>query len=98
MPTHEETMRFLRDFRKLTHARQKLFLKAIAMFLEGLKCGRFRSSLRVKRFQGHEGVWEMTWAADGRALFRYGDSILPCEKHIIWLRVGGHEIFEDEVE
>jgi hypothetical protein len=25
--------------------------------------------------QGHPGVWEMTWAPDGRATFEYGRSV-----------------------
>ncbi len=97
MPTHEETMRFLRDFRSMTAARQKLFLESVAKFASDLAGHSFRKSLRIKRFQGHDGVWEMTWGADGRALFRYGDERLPGHQHIIWLRVGGHEIFSDEV-
>lgn len=37
----------------------------------------------------------MTWANDGRALFKYGTSPHPGDVHIIWLRVGSHEIFAD---
>jgi len=40
----------------------------------------------------------MTWSfagPDGRATFEYGDSILPDEPHIIWRRVGTHDIFRE---
>jgi hypothetical protein len=43
--------------------------------------------------QGYPGVWEMTWAADGRATFEYGQEIYPSEHHIIWRRIGTHAIF-----
>jgi hypothetical protein len=35
----------------------------------------------------------MTWAADGRATFEYGQEIRPGEPHIIWRRIGTHDIF-----
>ncbi|HWY18304.1 MAG TPA: hypothetical protein VNY27_06280 [Solirubrobacteraceae bacterium] len=37
----------------------------------------------------------MTWAADGRATFRYGLEVLPGEPHIVWLRIGKHAILDD---
>jgi len=43
--------------------------------------------------QGYPGVWEMTWAPDGRATFEYGDELHPGEQHIIWRRIGTHGIF-----
>lgn len=94
MPTFFATSQFAREYKKLTPAQKLLFRKAVALLVEGLRHGRFRKSLRIKRFQGCEGVWEMTWADDGRALFTYGAEIKPGEAHVIWLRVGGHEIFE----
>ena len=66
---------------------------AVSKFIEGLRAGKYQKSLRIKRLQGHEGVWEMTWAGDGRALFSHGNPVRPGEPHIIWLRIGGHEIF-----
>jgi hypothetical protein len=54
----------------------------------------FRKGLRVKGVQGHAGVYEMTWAVDGRATFTYGASPHPGDTHIIWRRIGGHEIFK----
>jgi hypothetical protein len=37
--------------------------------------------------------WEMSWSGDGRAIFRYGSERKAGETHVVWLRVGGHEIF-----
>lgn len=59
-------------------------------------CARrpFRASLRVKGVRDQAGIFEMTWdMPNGRATFRYGSERLPGEQHIIWLRIGGHEIF-----
>jgi hypothetical protein len=52
-----------------------------------------RPRLRVKRMQGHPGVWEMSWAPDGRATFEYGDEIHQGQAHIVRRRVGTHSIF-----
>ncbi|MEP7032875.1 MAG: hypothetical protein ABI879_02725 [Actinomycetota bacterium] len=62
--------------------------------LETLPRGRFRGSLRVKRMQGAEGIFEMTWEPeDGRATFEYGEELVAGDPHIIWRRIGGHDIF-----
>jgi hypothetical protein len=34
----------------------------------------------------------MSYSGDGRATFRYGAGRREGEMHVIWLRVGGHEI------
>jgi hypothetical protein len=54
----------------------------------------FRASLRVKRVQGHTGIFEMTWSGDGRATFEYGTEQIPGEPHIIWRRISGHDILK----
>jgi hypothetical protein len=95
MPTHNEVDRFWQDWDRLTPAQRGLFRQAVAEMVEDLKAGRpFRRSLRVKRFQSLSGVYEMTWAPDGRALFTFGSSPHPGETHITWLRVGTHAIFQ----
>jgi hypothetical protein len=35
----------------------------------------------------------MTWAADGRATFEYGQEMRRGDPHIIWRRIGTHDIF-----
>lgn len=49
--------------------------------------------LVVKPVKGADGLFEMRWASDGRATFRYGKG-RPGEPHIIWCRVGTHDIFK----
>jgi hypothetical protein len=95
MPTYETEEPFLRDFRRLTADQRELFLAAVEKLVEDLREGVIRKGLRVKRYRRQEGVWELTWADDGRALFRYGPSIRPGDPHIIWLRVGTHDIFDE---
>lgn len=64
-------------------------------FVIDLKGGGFRPGLRVKRVMGTASVWEMTWAPDGRATFEYGDEQRPGETHVLWRRVGTHDIFRN---
>jgi len=55
----------------------------------------FPVGLRVKRVQGSSGVWELTWAPDGRATFSYGDQQVSGDPHVIWRRIGDHSILRD---
>jgi hypothetical protein len=95
VPTYEWQSRFTRDFRALDAAQQQAFRDAVTCFVADLKAGTFRKGLRVKRVQGTSGVWEMTWADDGRATFTYGTPRHAGEPHVIWRRVGTHSIFRD---
>jgi hypothetical protein len=74
---------------------QRAFLAVVRLFVEGLRQGRLDPRLRVKRVQGRPAVWEMSWAPDGRATFEYGDEVRPGEPHVIWRRVGTHEVFRE---
>jgi len=94
MPTFEPEPSFLNDFKALTPEQKRLFRVARRKFVADLRVGRFRSGLRVKGYQGIPGALEMTWAPDGRALFQFGAPVRGDEPHIIWLRVGTHDIFE----
>jgi len=93
LPTFRWLPRFGAEFRRLTPAQQAAFLVAVTQFVEDLRAGQFRNGLRVKGVQGAPGVFEMTWAPDGRATFEYGDEVQPGQTHIIWRRVGSHDIF-----
>lgn len=97
MPTFERSRRFVREFRRLPREMQTAFLAALPAFVEALR-GRppaFPARLRVKRVQGSDGVWELTFAPDGRATFEYGDEVRPGEAHVIWRRIGDHSILAD---
>jgi hypothetical protein len=93
MPTYRVLPRFKNDFKRLSADEQERFREAVNKFIEDLRRGRgFRPSLRVKGVQGAHGIFEMTWAPDGRATFHYGEPIQEGEVHVVWRRVGTHAI------
>ena len=84
------------EFRDLPAPLRALFLAAVVQLVADLRSGHQpRHSLRVKRLQSVPGVWELSWAADGRATFQYGRERIPGETHIIWRRIGSHDIFRN---
>lgn len=95
MPTFGTTARFRKDHADLTPQERKAFKLAVERFVDDLKAKRpFRKGLRVKGVKGAEGIFEMTWADDGRATFEYGQERVDGEPHIIWRRVGTHDVFD----
>jgi hypothetical protein len=94
MPTYAWSARFRDDFDRLPREQQAAFLAAVVQFVEDLRAGRgFRKGLGVKGVKGAPGIFEMTWSDDGRATFQYGDEVVPGEAHVIWRRVGAHDVF-----
>jgi hypothetical protein len=92
MPTFELTPRFERDWRKLAPPQREAFRKVVReAFIPGLDTPDqpFRPGLRVKGVTAHPGVFEMTWAPDGRATFSDGNECIPGKAHVIWRRIGG---------
>lgn len=98
MPTFDVTPRFRADRKKLARGSPEQlarFEKVVReAFVPDLEAGRFRPSLRVKGIQGHPGIYEMTWAPDGRATWEYGQEQIPGKAHVIWRRLGTHAIFD----
>ncbi len=93
MPTYERLLRFNRDYEALSAEEKSAFKDAVRKFVEDLERGEgFRKGLRVKGVRGSPGVYEMTWAGDGRATFSYGNSVRKGEPHVIWRRVGSHDV------
>lgn len=97
MPTFERAPRFDREFRRLPRELQRAFLAMLPLFIEALRMSppAFPPGLRVKRVQGTSSVWEVTFSADGRATFSYGDEQRSGEPHVIWRRVGTHDVLRD---
>lgn len=96
MPTFQTTPRFDRDWKHLTSDSRARFRRVVANeFVPDLTTGVFRAGLRVKGVEAAPNVFEMTWAPDGRATFSYGSSQRPGEPHVIWRRIGTHEVFRD---
>ena len=94
MPTWDKTERFQKDWAELGTGEREAFRAAVVKMVEDLRAGRgFRKGLRIKGVKQADGVYEMTWASDGRATFQYGSPRAPGEAHIIWRRIGTHEIF-----
>jgi hypothetical protein len=93
-PTYELQPGFAREFARLPREQQRAFRRAVVKLIAALKNGdEPPRSLRIKRVQGTRDVWEMSWSGDGRATFRYGGERKAGEAHVVWLRIGGHEIF-----
>lgn len=92
MPSYERTRRFERDWKALTETDRKRFRTVFGRFDADLTGGAFRAGLRVKRVEGTDAVFEMTWAPDGRATFEYGT---PRGEgaHVVWRRIGRHDVF-----
>ena len=51
-------------------------------------------SLRVRTFRSEPGWFEIRWSGDGRVLFSYGNAVHEGEVHIIWHRVGSHDVYK----
>lgn len=83
--------------RRLTGEQRRAFLEARDELVAGLRTSppTFAPRLRIKRIQGTDDIWEISWAPDGRATFRYGAEVVPGEPHISWLRVGTHAVLDD---
>ncbi len=92
MPSYERTRRFERDWKALDEAGRGRFRAAFTRFDADLETGTFRRGLRVKRIQGTDSIFEMTWAPDGRATFEYGTP-QGSGAHVIWRRIGRHDVF-----
>ena len=80
----------------MSRSQRRAFLAAVERFVEDLRDRRgFRRSLRIKGVQGALGVFELTWADDGRATFSFGKSVRGDDPHIIWRRVGTHDVLRN---
>jgi hypothetical protein len=95
VPTYAWLARFGADFSSLSPSQQAAFLVAVAQFVDDLGADRgFRKDLRVKGVKGGPGIFEMTWADDGRATFECGDALVEGQRHVIWRRVGTHSVLK----
>ncbi|MFJ3594531.1 hypothetical protein ACPXCP_34355 [Streptomyces sp. DT20] len=97
MPTYETLPRFTADLDRLTPEQRRKFHQTVAAFVEDLRAGgRFRAGLRIKRVQRATGIYELTWSMGtgpaGRATWQYGPAHRPDTPHVIWRRIGTHDI------
>ncbi|HEY7832048.1 MAG TPA: hypothetical protein VIG30_00670 [Ktedonobacterales bacterium] len=95
MPTYDWETLFINEFKRLSVPDQALFLSAMRQMVRDVKAKRpFHPKLRVKSVTDHPGLFELSWAPNGRAPFVYEPEQKAREAHVIWQRIGGHEIFK----
>ncbi len=95
MPTYETLPRFITDLQALTPAQRRRLRRVVRQsFVPDLRSGRFRPGLRIKRVRCAPGVYELTWAQDGRATWSFGRGRVPGTRHIVWHRIGTHSILK----
>ncbi|WP_326743410.1 hypothetical protein [Streptomyces sp. NBC_01768] len=86
MPTFETLPRFTADLQHLTPAQRRRFRRVVLdSFVPDLRTGR--QGVRCA-----PGIYELTWAPDGRATWSYGREQIAGTLHIVWRRIGGHDI------
>ncbi len=95
MSTYAWLARFASDFGALSPDQQAAFLIAVTQFVEDLQRERGFKGLRVKGVKGAAGIFEMTWADDGRATFEFWEPVREGQAHIVWRRIGTHAIFTE---
>jgi hypothetical protein len=96
VPTYERLPRFNRDWDKLSDAERTAFKQAVKKFVADLeRGGKFRKGLRVKGIKSAKGIFELTWANNGRATFEYGREVREGEPHVIWRRIGTHDVLDN---
>lgn len=95
MPTYERRPQFDRDYAALTRDQRQAFRATVEKFVADLERGTFRAGLRVKGITSARGIFELTWGPNGRATFEYGTPIREGEQHIVWRRVGTHDVLDD---
>ncbi|MEU5499536.1 hypothetical protein [Streptomyces griseofuscus] len=97
MPTYETLPRFTTDLDHLTPQQRHRFRCVVRdAFVPDLRTGCFRPGLRIKRVRCASGVYELTWSMGtgpaGRATWQYGPEHRPGTPHVIWRRIGTHDI------
>jgi uncharacterized ferritin-like protein (DUF455 family) len=99
MPTFDIEDSFWRDWKRLSREEKRLFQLARKKRVADLRRGQglrgVRQGLRIKDVQAHPGIWELTWADDGRATVELGESPNEADVHIIWRRIGSHDILDE---
>ena len=96
MPHWTRAQRFDRDYAKLPADVKRRFHDVVrTSFVPDVDAGTFRPGLRVKRVRGTRGVFEMTFAPDGRATWEYGPPREPGVPHVRWRRIGSHDVLGD---
>ena len=96
MPTFDRLALFKREYRRLTPEQRARFKVAVAKLIAALSQTppRVPGEPLVNPLAGHRGVYELRFAPDGRARFTFGASVREGQPHVIWRRIGGHEVLD----
>ncbi|WP_331726714.1 hypothetical protein [Streptomyces sp. NBC_00280] len=93
MPTFEVRPRFTADLHQLAPEQRRRFRRVVIdSFVPDLRAGMFRPGLRIKGVRVTPGVYELTWAPDGRATREYGTECCHGARHVVWRRIGTHTV------
>lgn len=96
MPTYAWQARFMREYRALARQDKVAFRRAKDRFVAVLRMDRPpEAGLGIAEMAGHPGVYEFRYSASGRARFSYGTTARGSDAHVIWRRIGGHEIYRE---
>ena len=98
MPTFDAEERFRQELQRLPIQKRAAFLKARDDFFAWLVARKQQPNLAPPahlrlHFIESKDAWSITFGGDLRALWRYGPEVKPGEAHIIWLTIGGHDIY-----
>lgn len=96
MPTFDRLALFKREYGRLTPEQRERFKIAVAKLVAALKQTPpvLPGDPLVHPLAGHHGVYELRFAPNGRATFTFGPSVRAGQPHIIWRRIGGHEVLD----
>ena len=98
MPTFDAEERFKQEYLRLDVRKRAAFLKARDDFFAWIVAKKDQPSLSPPahlrlHFIESRNVWSITFGGDLQALWRYGSEVQPGEAHIIWERIGGHDMY-----
>jgi len=95
MPYYTSLPTFDREFKKLTAEEKLAFMATVRKLIQSLSSGQGIPGLPLIRKLSGYNLYELRWAADGRATFEYAyDSTLQANK-VIWRRVGDHSVLNN---
>jgi len=96
VPTFDRLALFKREYRRLTPEQQARFKVAVAKLIAALSQTppRVPGEPLVNPLAGHRGVYELRFAPDGRATFTFAAAVRDGQPHVIWRRIGGHDVLD----
>ncbi|MGH2409666.1 MAG: hypothetical protein ACRDGS_04760 [Chloroflexota bacterium] len=94
MTSYDWHNRFLAEYERLSPEDQDAFQAAIRRFVAALRASRAPDpGLGIRQMTNHPGIYEFHFSRRGGATFHYGSEDRGKEAHVVYRRVGGHEIY-----